>query len=260
MKKSIGLVLFVFGMCVGAEGSAVGAPGDYGKKLAKLRAEVDDLESQLDKVRSAARTERTSLETQKGDLEVLLRKEQVRQETLRRLRAKQVSEQQKAESWSARLMQPAIDAAMKLRELILQTLPFKRKERLAAIDEIISSLKGPRPDPVVALSRLWQLLEDELKLTAESGLHRQVIDLQGAHLLVEVARLGMGVLYFRTEDGRFGWAVRSDGGEYTFEVFSDKQRIEATETLFDALRKQIRKGYFPLPLPRASAKEVHSGS
>ncbi|MBN2496954.1 MAG: DUF3450 family protein [Deltaproteobacteria bacterium] len=237
------------GVCIGLCGQALAGSADYGKKLAKLRAEVDELESRLDRIRSAARAERLSLETQKGDLEVLLRKEQVRAETLRRMRAKQLAERRKAESWSARLVEPARESAGRLRELVLRSLPFKRQERLDAVDEILAGLEGPRADPALALSRLWQLLEDELKLTAESGLHRQVIQLEGERSLVEVARLGMGVLYFRTEDDRLGWAVPGSGGRYAFEVLRDEKRREALEALFEALRKQIRSGYFELPLP-----------
>ena len=224
-------------------------------RLDTLRLEVDELEARLEKIRSEARAGRLSLQTQKGDLEVLLRKEQVRRETLKRLRARQIAERRKVESWTTRLLEPAREAATRLRKLVLNTLPFHREERLAAVDEINAGLEGPRPDPVIAISRLWQLVEDELKLTAESGLHRQVIELQGERLLVEVARLGMAVLYFKTEDGRVGWAVpRSD--DYVFEVLNQSDQVEAVLVLFDALRKQIRKGYFELPLPDASLKEA----
>ncbi len=250
------LFFVLAGLSFGLTGRSLAGSEQYGKRLAGLRAEVDDLESHLERLRSAARSERLSLETQKGDLEVLLRKEQVRRETVKRLRAKQLAERRKAESWSARLMRPALDAAMRLRNLVLQTLPFKRAERLAAVDEIVAGLKSPRADPALALSRLWQIVEDEIKLTAESGLHRQVIVLGGERLLVEVARLGMGALYFRTEDGRAGWAVQDANAEYSFRIITNKEKIEAIESLIDALRKQIRKGYFLLPLPRISTKEV----
>lgn len=230
-------------------------PREFGRRLARLRTEVDELEARLERIRSEARAGQLSLQTQKGDLEVLLRKEQVRGETLKRLRARQITERRKAESWTTRLLEPARKAATRLRKLVINTLPFHREERLAALGEIGAGLEGHRPDPVIAVSRLWQLVEDELKLTAESGMHRQVIELQGQRLLVEVARLGMAVLYFKTEDGRVGWAVPI-GDDYVFEVINQPDRVEAVMVLFDALRKQIRKGHFELPLPAASLKEM----
>ncbi len=250
---AIGLnVLLLFGVA----GSASASPVEYGKQLANLRAEVDELESRLERIRSEARAERMSLQTQKGDMQIMLGKEKVRQKTLKRLRSKQLAEQRKSDSWSAQLVQPALDAAERLRVLIRKSLPLKREQRLAAVDEIVAGLKGSRPDPEVALSRLWQLLEDELKLTAESGLQRQVVKVGGKRLLVEVVHLGMGVLYFKTEDEKYGWVVSNDDGQHTFEILSDKQRVEAIERLFEALRKQIRKGYFQLPLPSHPVKEA----
>ncbi len=249
------LALALMGLSLGTALPARAEPEPDAARLARLRAEVDELQERLDRARSTAASERRSLQTQKADLEVLLNKEQLRQKTLKRMRARQLDEQRKAESRSALLVEPALGAAHRLRRLVEQTLPFRHEQRLQAVDEIIASLRGPAADPAVALSRLWQLLEDEIRLTAESGLHRQVIALEGRRLLVEVVHLGMGALYFRTEDGRFGWADPGDGKGYTFRLFSDEQRIAAVETLFDALRKQIRKGAFALPLALTSSGE-----
>jgi len=245
MSRSTLVLLFLLANLVPA-GARAEAPG-LGRKLARLRAEVDALEVRLERVRSRARTERQSLETQQGDLEVLLRKEQVRRETLNRLRARQVAERRKAEARTAELHAPARDAAGRLERHVRSTLPFHRAERLAAVQEIADGLERAGCDPANALSRLWQLVEDELKLTAEAGLHRQVVELGGERVLAEVARLGMAMLYFRTEDGQYGWAVPRDG-DWVFETLVDPHRVEAVELLFEALRKQIRKGYFELPL------------
>jgi hypothetical protein len=256
MRKSI-VILMAIATSLALAKRAGAEDKEYGRRLAGLRAEVDDLEARLERMRSEAGAERRSLEIQKGDLEVLLRKEQVRHETLKRLRAQQIAERRKVESWATRLMQPAGEAAARLRKLVLATLPFKREERLSAIDEILAGLEGPGADPVLALSRLWQLAEDEVKLTAESGLHRQVIELEGERLLVEVVRLGMAVLYFKTPDGRVGWAVPTQGG-HCFQIIDQPDRVEAVLSLFGALRKQIRKGFFELPLPSSPGGIHHA--
>ena len=247
--------LALMGLSLGAARPVRAEPELDATRLARLRAEVDELQERLDRARSAAGSERRSLQTQKADLEVLLNKEQLRQNTLKRMRARQLDEKRRAESRSALLVEPALAAAQRLRRLVEQTLPFRREQRHQAVDEIIESLRGPAADPAIAISRLWQLLEDEIRLTAESGLHRQVIVLDGRRLLVEVVHLGMGALYFRTQDGRFGWADAGGGKGYTFRLFSDEQRIAAVEALFDALRKQIRRGAFELPLALTSSGE-----
>ncbi len=221
-----------------------------GEALARLRAEVDELETRLRRVRSDARSERLSLQTQRGDLDVLLRKEEVRGHTLARLRAQQLARRREVASRSARLAEPARAAADRLREHVRRTLPFHGPERLAAIDDLVAELARPGGDPAEVLSRLWQAAEDELKLASECALHRQVIELDGERQLVEVARLGMAALYFRTTEGRVGWAVpRGDG--HLFELLVLPERVRAVEALFEALRKQVRKGRFDLPLPGA---------
>jgi hypothetical protein len=227
------------------------APPDLGQELANLRSEVDELEAKLERIRMDARSERLSLETQRGDLQVLLRTEKVRRDTLIKLRNKVRTEQTEAEQWADELRGPALLAAKELRRYIAGSLPFQLEARLRTCDEIIAGLERPDIDPVLSLSKLWQLAEDELRLTAESGLHKQAVELDGERSLAEVARLGMAVLYFRLDDGRTGWARKSPDG-YDLEVFSDAARREATLALYEALRKQIRQGTFALPLPTPS--------
>ena len=238
---------------LGLPAHALAGSSERGRQLAALRSEVNDLEAKVDRLRSEFLSEQQSLQNQKAELEIMHRKEQVRRDTLQRLRSRQITERRKTESWSARLVEPAKEAVEQLRGLVLNTLPFKRKERLAALGEIESGLRAAKPDSALAISRLWQFLEDELKLTAESGLHRQVVLLNGQRRLIEVARIGMALLFFRTKDDRYGWAERSPDGGYRFVVFDDSVRTEATKALFEALRKQIRQGLFLLPLPHPPA-------
>ena len=234
-------------LCATAWPAVAGAEG-LGKQLAELRSEVDDLETRLERIRMEARSERLSLETQRGDLQVLLRTETVRRDTLRKLRSRLRREQEMAEQWADELRQPGLEAARELRQYIAASLPFQLQARLETCDQIIADLERPDADPVLAISKLWQLSEDELRLTAESALHKQAVQIEGERQLAEVARLGMAVLYFRLDDGRIGWAKKGREG-FSFEVFSDKQRQKAVAELYDALRKQIRNGAFALPLP-----------
>jgi len=58
-------------------------------------------------------------------------------------------------------------------------------------------------------------------------------------------------LYFRTSDGRVGQALRGPQG-WAFGPFEDGQAIARVQALFDALGKQIRQGWFELPLAGAA--------
>jgi hypothetical protein len=228
---------------------AVAGNDGLGKQLADLRSEVDELEAKLERIRMETRSERLSLETQRGDLEVLLRTEKVRRDTLVKLRHKLRAEQEEAAHWAEELREPGLAAAEELRRYIATSLPYQLEGRLQACDQIISDLKTPDIDPILSISKLWQLTEDELRLTAESGLHKQAITLAGERQLAEVARIGMAVLYFRIDDDQFGWAKESSNG-YSFELFSEQRRQKAVAELYEALRKQIRQGAFALPLPK----------
>jgi hypothetical protein len=96
-------------------------------------------------------------------------------------------------------------------------------------------------------NRLWSFIADEMRLAEETGLYRQSVTIDGSEKLVDVARLGMMHLYFRTDDGRAGYAVRQDGNwQYRYADGGDKDRIN---NLLSSLRKQVRTGYFELPNP-----------
>ena len=64
---------------------------------------------------------------------------------------------------------------------------------------------------------------------------------------MDVARMGMVAMYFRTPDGGTGYAERAQGGGWAYRraaSSADEQRIRS---LFDALEKQIRVGWFEVP-------------
>ena len=135
-----------------------------------------------------------------------------------------------------------------VRRSIESGLPFKTGERLAALAKIEEQLDQGLSSPEKATARLWAMIEDELRLTRENGLYRQTVKIDGEESLVEVARLGMVAMYFRTNDGRVGKTLRSDNG-WTYELIKDEVKEEQVEMLFDAFKKQIRAGYFELPNP-----------
>ena len=102
--------------------------------------------------------------------------------------------------------------------------------------------------PESAAARLWAFVEDELRLSRENALDRQVIPLPEGEVLAEVARLGMVALYFRTDGGLTGAAVPRDGG-YAWEVITDRDDQKAVAALFEKLRHGVRTGAFTLPNP-----------
>lgn len=219
---------------------------DLGRRLAGLRGEVEELSAELSRKDNDLRDQVRSLARQKSDLELELQKEQVR------LQKTQVAIAQKkkviaTEKEGDESMKPLYQKTLaELRGYVNRSLPFRRGERLAELDKIDDQLGSGLLTPPRALSRLWTFTEDELRLTRESGMYRQAIELDGEEVLADVVRVGMVMLFFKTGDGAVGYAARKgDAWEYRRLEGRDDQRL--VTDLFESLKKQIRVGFFELP-------------
>lgn len=225
---------------------------EQARRLAELRAEVEQLSSEIQQVKDEARGELRSLELQKSDLEARIRGEEVRVKELERLMERQ-REALSGEQVAGEVLKPVLlDALAQLRTSVEGSLPYRVDERLADVDKLSNQLQDGTLTPQRGTTRVWQLIEDELRLTRENIMDRQVLNVDGGEVLVDVARVGMVMMYFRTSDGRFG-VVGGKPGAWSTEVRTgaDAGQIGA---LFDALEKQVRVGYFDLPnvLPAGS--------
>lgn len=218
------------------------------ERLAELRAEVDRLQQELDQAKADQRHKLEALGAQITQLEVEKRRQEL---ALQELKNEWESLSQKAPATSstdAGLAESITRGVAALRRYVETSLPFKRSERLQALNDLEAKLTAGTSSPKKLAGELWTLIEDELRLTRENGLYRQTLPLEGESALVEVAKLGMVMLFFKTPDGRYGLARRQEGG-WHYEMVSqegDRQRIAA---LMESLRKQIRQGYFELPNP-----------
>ncbi|MDW8478785.1 MAG: DUF3450 family protein [Xanthomonadales bacterium] len=133
-----------------------------------------------------------------------------------------------------------------LEDFLRRALPFRLEDRLQALADLRQQIALGTIAPPRAANRLWALIEDELRIARENGLYSQTIPLGGERVLADVAKLGSVMLFFRTGDRRVGRAV--PGGEgWRFELIEDPADRERILALFDALRKQIRQGFFELP-------------
>ena len=135
------------------------------------------------------------------------------------------------------------------KQFIQAGLPFKIEDRLKAIQELEDNLNNKLIDPKKAVNHAWSLLEDEVRLSKENGIYQQTIELNGEKILADIAKLGTIFLYFQTRDGRFGMAQRTEGPNWKFVSMDTKKDKTQISQLFDALKKQIRQGYFELPNP-----------
>jgi hypothetical protein len=228
--------------------ASAAAAGDYqaqAERLATLRAEVESLSSELTADKEEARARQRAIEAQKVELEVQLRRQELR---LERLVAEE--ESQRVAIAGGGEASPAVRAVVltgieALEAEVKAGLPFQTEARLRALDELRGKLAADTVAPEQAAARLWAFAEDERRLSRENALSRQVIEWRGEEVLVDVARIGMVALYWQAPDGAVGVA-RRDGGAWQWAELTGRE-AESVSELFTALEKGIHSGWFSLP-------------
>lgn len=242
-------------------GSAAWAADLSGRaeNLARLRAEVEELATEVSLAKEDLRARLRSIDTRIAEAESEIRREEVRLTQLEG-DAERTRQLISAQGASADVLGPAVrDGLASMRAVVGTGLPYRTEERLAALDELEAGLDAGTLSAEDAAARLWGLAEDELRLTKENGLDKQVITLDGEELLVRVARLGMVALYFQTEDGRVGKAVRGADGSWSWLTLSGAEEQAQLYDLFDALDKGIRVGWFELPYALGEVARAEAG-
>lgn len=216
------------------------------QQLVVLRSEIESLNAELTDLTEQHRATMNSLAAQKGELEASKRREDLRVQELEAALANNRARAAEAGLATEALVPVAQLAIATIKNHIQTGFPFKRGERLAAIEQIEDQLATEALSPARVINRLWSFYEDELRLARENGLYSQTIELDGESVLADVAKLGVVAMYFTTLDGRMGYATHDDEGWRFVEATGGGQR-QQIRTLFDALGKQIRVGLFELP-------------
>jgi hypothetical protein len=216
------------------------------KSIMTLRADVEALYTKIDENKENYKAQMKSLALQIADSEAQIN----RINTSIKLSDQELQKiQDKISSTSTDNveLEPILDEAFAMLEMsIREGLPFKVPERLAALEKIKSDLRDQTITDERALALLWASYEDNIRLTSEIGLFKQKIEIEGENVLGQVAKLGSVMLFFSTPDNRVGYVVK-DGAGYTYKTVQDKKKRELILSLFDALAKQIRTGYFRIP-------------
>ncbi|GAB4260749.1 MAG: hypothetical protein Kow0065_11100 [Methylomicrobium sp.] len=221
------------------------------QSLIKIRGEVEELQSQLDMEKQDHKSKMDSLSSQLSDLSVDNRRQQMALEKMQQAITK-LEEAKQAQLSGDEVLAPVVmNSLSHLRDIVSSGLPFKVDERLAEIDSLKSQLESASIDPKKAANRIWAFIEDEIRLTRENGIYSQSIELNGRTVLADVAKLGSMFIYFQTSDNQVGMAQKKNGA-WQFVELHDSAVKERIANLFDALKKQIRQGYFELPNPLES--------
>lgn len=216
------------------------------KRLSDLRGEVESLSDELSTQKNDLHEELRSFARQKSELELEIQREEMRVQKMRQAVAQKRAENE-AQKGSNQSLAPVFEEHIaKTRGYVENSLPFRRKERLAELAKLNEQFQSGLLAPQRALNRLWSFIEDELRMTRESGLFAQPVVVDGKEQLADVVRVGMVMMYFRTPEEEYGATEHVDG-EWRFRTIDDHDEQKRIRSLFDTFKKQIRVGYFELP-------------
>lgn len=221
--------------------------------LIQLRGQVEDLQAEMQILKAEHTQSMSYLNTRKTELEANIDRKQLQ---IKQAQAEVVNLQENIKSLgldSEQMIPDVLQMAEQIKTVIDSGIPFKYKERSSVIEDIMRDLEGRKVSAQGAINRLWAFLEDEMRLTRENAIYSQTINLAGEQVLVDVAKLGTVLMYFKTRDDRYGQAV-NNGGTWQYQLLTDEKAAQSVATLFDSLKKQIRQGYFSLPLDLSSSK------
>ncbi len=219
------------------------------KSLAKIRGEVETLQTQLDTEKDKHGSRMSALNSQLADLSVEERRQKMNIEKLQHSIEKMTVNAKKIEQ-SGEGLKPVLLTMLKdYRQHIQAGFPFKTEDRVKALGDLENNLVNQLIDSNKAVNQAWSLIEDEVRLSKENGVYQQTISLDGEKVLVDIAKLGTVFLFFQTRDNRVGMARPSADSGWKYETVDDTSDVERIKNLFDSLKKQIRQGYFELPNP-----------
>lgn len=231
-------------------------PDELAQRLVTLRGEVEELNQELEIVKQEHRADMQGLAAQKAELETNRNRLETQARQLEQTLDENREEAAAAGVDNERLEPVIISAIEALAGWVAAAMPFKRDERLAELDEIRAQLESGVVPANRAANRLWAFYEDEIRLTRENGIYNQTIQLGGDTMLADVAKLGSVMMFFRTDDERYG-RVEPQGGDWRFVLIDNPAQVAAIQALFDSLQKQIRQGFFQLP-NTLTGREVRS--
>ncbi len=214
--------------------------------IMKLRSDVEKLYTQISDNKEMYKAELKSLSMQKADLETQIN----RQETaLKQANLEITNTQKKIQELSVKnedITPLLLNAVETLKVAIKEGIPFKVTDRVAELDKTKAQLENKQLTPQRALSQVWSAYEDAIRLTKENGIFKQSIIVNGKEKLCEIAKIGSVMMFFKTPDESVGY-VKKEKQAYNYVVAHNEKEKKEINTLFDALHKQIRTGYFQLP-------------
>jgi DNA repair exonuclease SbcCD ATPase subunit len=219
------------------------------ERISEKRARVESLSDEVQQTKTQYNEQLRSLETQITDVETQMNRQELQLDQLEQDLQEARQRVEQSDELSEEIRPLVSQVLTRLKQYTRQGLPFQVSERVSAIEELEQTLADGNVPASTVLTRTWNMLDSEFRMTEESGIFRQRITVNGERQLAEVARLGTVLLYFRTFNDQYGYAVPQGEGEWSYELAQGREETTRISALFDALDRNLREGYFPIPNP-----------
>ena len=216
------------------------------ESLMKLRAQVEQLDSQITDEKDSYKASMKSLTIQKSELEATVSREELKTKQINKELSSVKNNIQKASKNSEGLKPLVVEAIDNLISYMKSSIPFKTNDRIASVQTIKDQLNSSLITPQKALSFIYNSYADEIRMTKENGIFKQTIKLNGKEKLVEVARIGTAMMFFKTPDNEVGY-VTKDNKNWNYKEELNKNKQNEILNIFDSFKKQIRTGFFTIP-------------
>lgn len=219
-----------------------------GKELLSLRAEVEEAGRALEDERKLRQAEIDVLLQRKSELELGLKKEEMR--TLQ-LQGKESALQEKG---SATLGSPTRDSldllkwASALEESIRNSIPFSKEERLDRVGGLKKRIQDPAENPSTLITELWSATDQELKMARENEYRIGKIRLEGKDTPAEIARIGRVQMLFVTAEGVAGKAIRGNEG-WALSPAATQNEAQAIQRTVSHFKNKKKSGWYEVPNP-----------
>lgn len=219
---------------------------DLVNSIMQLRGDVENLYSTVKENKQNYNAQMKSLSMQTADSEAQINRKttsiKLAENELNKIKT-QIQETSDGNTDIKPLVLNALDL---LETTINNGVPFMVEKRIADLHKIKSDLNEGLITNEKALSLTWLSYDDTIRVTKEIGLFKQEIDFNGQKVLARIAKLGSIALFFATPTDEVGFVQKTDNS-YSYKHITDPEDIKKIVSLFDALQKQIRTGYFELP-------------
>lgn len=236
--------LFLTNLAYGAE------KADLSLKLMDLRSQIQQEADQLEAEKLRLNASLQSLTVQKGelasqrDLFEMRKKEMIK--SLESKKQASHGEDPKAYAGQSKKIDQALDELMNYYK---RSVPFKVDERLGEVRKIKTKKENKELTVAEYSEAYWSILQREIRFSESIEIQKGFVSIDGEKFEVDLLRLGMLGLYFKTRSGDYGYYAQNSASKaWQAKWIEDSNFTNSLSEVFLARTQGITDGVYTMPL------------